>query len=198
VGAARLLLAAACLTTAACGAAQRTSSQAQVPAAVLRQARPTGRGRRFHPRLQGRPVGRCEHRLGGRYGVHVEVFGANRVVIVPQGIGTRPPWRFSAGRISAARCFGALVTLEPTGLVLIRPGRTCSTADLFRAWGQPLSSHRVAGFAAGTSQQIRVYVNGRRWPGLPGRVPLRRHAEIVIEAGPVVAPHRSYTFPPGT
>jgi len=29
-------------------------------------------------------------------------------------------------------------------------------------------------------------------------VPLARHSEIVLEVGPYVPPHRSYTFPPGT
>ena len=143
-------------------------------------------------------MGRCQRRLGARFGVHVEVFGANRVVIVPRGIGAQPPWRLSAGRISGARCFGALVTLEPTGLVLVRRGRTRSTADLFRAWGQPLSARRVAGFAAGPGQRVRVYVNGRRRVGSPTTVPLLRHSEIVLEAGPYVPPHHFYTFPPGT
>ena len=37
----------------------------------------------------------------------------------------------------------------------------------------------------------------RRAPvnGSPGRVPLTRHAEIVLEVGPYVPPHSAYTFP---
>jgi hypothetical protein len=143
-------------------------------------------------------VGVCRHRLGTRYAVHVEVFGADRVVILPAGIGTRPPIRLSDGRISAARCFGGLVTLEQTGLVLVRPGRPLTLADLFRAWGQQLSRRRMAGFVAAGAGRIRVYVNGHRRSGPPGAVVLRPHAEIVLEAGPYVPPHRFYTFPPGT
>ncbi len=126
------------------------------------------------------------------------MFGANRVVILPAGIGTRPPRQFFAGRISGAGCFGAVVTLEPTGLVLVRPGRTLRVADLFRAWGQPLSDRRVASFVAPGASVVRVYVNGRRRFGAPGAVPLHQHAEIVLEVGPYVPPHRFYTFPPGT
>jgi hypothetical protein len=126
------------------------------------------------------------------------VFGANRVVIVPAGIGTRPPRRFSEGRMSGAACFGSLVTLEPTGLVLARPGSRSSLADLFRAWGQPLSERRLAGFSAPSGHTVRVFVGGRPWPGPPGSVPLSRHGEIVLEVGPHVPPHRSYLFPPGT
>jgi len=133
-----------------------------------------------------------------RYGVHVEVFGADRVVIVPSGIGVRPPIRLSAGRISSAGCFGRLVTLEPTGLVLVRPGSRLFLSDLFRSWGQPLSRRRVASFVATPGKQIAVFVDGRRWEGMTGRVRLSRHAEIVVEVGPYVPPHSSYTFPPGS
>ena len=140
----------------------------------------------------------CDRRLGPRDGVHVEVFAANRVVLVPAGIGTRPPRGFSAGRISSARCYGELVTLDPTGLVLVRAGSRPVLADLFRAWGEPLSTRRLASFAASTGARVAVFVDGRRWHGSPGRVPLAPHAEIVLEVGPYVPPHRSYTFPPGT
>jgi len=126
----------------------------------------------------------------------VEVFGANRVVIVPAGIGVRPPIRLSAGRISSAGCFGSLVTLEPTGVVLVRPGSRLFLSDLFRSWGQPLSRCRVASFVPGGP--IVVFVDGRRWSGAPGSVPMSRHAEIVVEAGPFVPPHSSYAFPPGS
>jgi hypothetical protein len=129
--------------------------------------------------------------------VHVEVFGADRVVIVPAGIGVRPPIRLSAGRISSAGCLGSLVTLEPTGVVLVRPDSRLLLSDLFRSWGQPLSRRRVASFVASRGSRIAVFVDGRRWDGSPGSVRLSRHAEIVVEAGPFVPPHSSYTFPPG-
>jgi hypothetical protein len=142
-------------------------------------------------------IGRCQPGLGARLGVHVEVFAANRVVLLPAGIGTRPPRGFSAGRISRARCYGALVTLEPTGVLLVRPRARLRLNDLFRAWGQPLSPARLASFSTDAPRQVDVFVDGRRWRGAPGDVPLRRHAEIVLEVGPYVPPHPSYTFPPG-
>lgn len=127
----------------------------------------------------------------------MEVFGANRVVIVPAGIGVRPPLRLSGGRISSAACYGSLVTLDPTGVVLVRPGTRMSLSDLFRAWGEPLSRRRVASFLAPRASQVAVFVGGRAWSGAPGRVRLTRHAEIVVEVGAYVPPHSSYTFPPG-
>jgi len=45
---------------------------------------------------------------------------------------------------------------------------------------------------------VRAYVDGRRWTRTaPAAIPLTRHAEIVLELGPYVPPHRSFTFPPG-
>jgi hypothetical protein len=102
-----------------------------------------------------------------------------------------------SGRISAARCYGDLVTLEPTGVVLVRPASRHTLSDLFRSWGQPLSRRRLGPFTTGSANPVSVFVDGRRWFTAPGRVPLIRHAEIVLEIGPHVPPHQAYTFPPG-
>jgi len=100
-------------------------------------------------------------------------------------------------------CFFASIsveaaTLEPTGLVLTRPGSQLTTSDLFKSWGQPLSEVRLGPFRADPGRRVEVFVDGRRWSGPPGSVPLTRHSEIVLEVGPHVPPHHAYTFPPGT
>jgi hypothetical protein len=148
--------------------------------------------------VTGPVVGPCRRPLGSRFGVHVEVFGADRVVLLPAGVGTAPPRRLSAGAVAAARCYSDLVTLDPTGVVLIRPDAKLDLSDLFRAWGQPLSPQRLASFAAPEGHPVAVFVNGHRWTRSPGTVPLASHGEIVLEVGPYVPPHTSYTFPPGT
>lgn len=178
--------------------ATHTTASSPVPADLLAQARPIGHGAQFHPPATGPVVGSCRSALGARTGAHVELFAANRVVLVAAGIGTRPPVRYSAGRIATARCYGDLVTLEPTGVVLVRRGARLTLADLFRSWGQPLSEHRLASFPAGAGHRVRVFVDGRPLSGAPGAVPLSAHAEIVLEVGPHVPPHNSYTFPPGS
>jgi hypothetical protein len=196
VGAAALLGGCGSTTTRATSTA--VASAPAIPSQLLAEARPIGRGATFQPPVTGPVIGPCRRRLGPRYGVHVEVFGANRVVIVPAGIGIRPPVHVSAGRISSAGCYGSLVTLEPTGLVLVRPGSRLSVADLFRAWGEPLSTRRLVSFKAPAGGRVSVFVDGRGRSGAPDEVPLARHAEIVLEVGPHVPPHSSYTFPPGT
>jgi hypothetical protein len=181
----------------ACGSTRQPTSAAGIPRSLLREARPIGAGPRFHIPASGPVIGHCRRRLGARIGVHVELFAANHVVIVAAGIGVRPRLTALAGQITHARCYGDLVTLAPTGVVLVRAGERLSLSDLFRSWGQPLSRSRLASFTAPMNTGVRVFINGRRWHGAPGDVALGRHFEIVLEVGPHVPPHTSFTFPPG-
>lgn len=169
-----------------------------IPPDVLAGARPIGYGTAFRPPARGPVIGPCRRGLGARYGVHVEVFAADRVVLIPAGIGTRPPRALNAGRIVAAGCYGALVSVEPTGVLLVRPGARRYLAELFASWGQRLSRQRLADFRAAPGGEVAAFVDGRRWLGEPGRILLRPHAEVVLEVGPFVPPHRRYTFPPGS
>ena len=173
-----------------CGAS-RTGT---IPSSLLRSLRPIGVGPRFQPPVAGPILGRCRHDLGARTPVHVEVFAADRVIIIPAGIGTRPPRVRIAGRITRARCSGELVTLEPTGVILIRAGQALTLSDLFRSWGQPLTARHLAGFTAPPGRPVTAYVAGRLRPGPPGRIPLTPYAEIVVEVGPHVPPHHAFTF----
>jgi hypothetical protein len=100
--------------------------------------------------------------------------------------------------VAQARAIGRgarLVTLDPTGVVLVRPGSHPALPDLFRAWGEPQSTRRLASFSASSGARVAVFVNGRRWRGSPGAVTLAPHSEIVLEVGPYVPPHRSYNVP---
>lgn len=183
------------LALGGCGGVNRQREPAQqIPAALAREARPIGHGPRFHPPARGPVLGRCRRRLGPRDAAHVELFAADRVVLVAAGIGTRPPRRRTEGRIAGARCYGALVTLDPTGVVLVRRGSRLTVADLFTSWGEPLDAHRMASFRA---RSVTAFVDGVRHRGPAGRIRLGRHAEIVIEVGPPVPPHSAYRFPPG-
>ena len=192
---------AAAAVASACASPQppaRLPATASIPRALLSEARPIGTGPRFTLPVSGPVAGACQRSLGPRVGVHVEVFAANRVLLLPAGIGAQQPWAKLDGRIASAPCYGALVTLDPTGLVLVRPGARLTLADLFRSWGEPLSRTRLTSFSAPAGSQVAVFVDGRRWNGGPASVPLTRHAEIVLEVGPPVPPHSSYAFPPGT
>ncbi len=170
----------ATLALAGCGSdGARTHTAAgasvSIPTKLLRGMRPIGVGPRFELPVTGTPTGGCQT-MPGRRLAHIELFGANRVLLIPAGVGHR------------AGCYGNVVTTDPTGTVHYRAGATL--ADLFRAWGEPLSATRLACF----SGPVRYYLAGRRVRRAPA---LTEHAEIVIEVGPYVPPHSSYTFPAG-
>jgi hypothetical protein len=181
-------LIAGCGGTPATRIRQRTGA---IPPSLLAGARPIGRGPRFEPSLKGSPTGVCSARLGTREQAHVELFGANRVVLLAAAIGTRAPRRLVDGRLRHAACFGALVTLDPTGTVYLRPGTHPTVGGLFSAWGHPLTSTRIASFTG----PVHAYVDGRLRRGSPRSVPLTSGAEVVLEVGPHVPPHTHFSFP---
>jgi hypothetical protein len=116
--------------------------------------------------------------------VHLELFAQRRVVLIPPGIGVAPPRTRTGAYVRGGRCSYPLRTREPTGVieVRVRP-RAMTLGQFFAIWGQPLRG--------------RAYVDGRRWRGDPRRIPLGRHAQIVLEVGGYVRPHARYGFPPG-
>ncbi len=135
----------------------------------------------------------CGHRRRAMYGVHLELFADGLTVLVPSGIGIRPPWRGETPYVVGGACEHAIVTREPTGVIEVgRPGLTLG--DLFRIWGRPLSRTGFAHFGG----NVTTHVNGRPWPADPAQIPLDRHAQIVLQVGrPQVVAHPRYVFPPG-
>jgi hypothetical protein len=109
---------------------------------------------------------------------HLELFAGRRVVIVPARIGVR-----------SATCHARLWTLDPTGVVGFRARATLG--DLFAVWGRRLSPARLLTFRG----RVRLYVDGVRRRGDPRTLVLRDGAEIVLEVGGYVPPHRFYVFP---
>jgi hypothetical protein len=165
---------------------------------------PIGVGPRYHPPaapkrvLQGHAVGPLRCGVGGRrFGVHLELFAHGRVIVVPAGIGVAAPRRRVGAFVRPRGCSYAARTLEPTGVVEVRRGAHLELGDLFAVWRQPLSATRLVGFSTRRSVPVRAYVGGRRWRGRLGAIPLRRHAEIVVELGRFVPPHRSFLFRKG-
>jgi hypothetical protein len=194
-----VVLLAVVLLLSGCGAARSTggsrlpdaaSRRGGIPPSLLASVRPIGRGPRFQPAAGNRVIGPCRSPLGRRLRAHIELFGADRVVLLAAGIGTRAP-RIRDGRVVHADCFGALVTLDPTGTVYFRPGISLTLAALFRAWGQPLRGARIASFSG---RRVSVYVNGRPRRGAPQTLRLTNRAEIVLEVGPYVPPHSQFSF----
>jgi hypothetical protein len=180
----------------AAGCAFATPAAAEQPIPT-----PIGVGPRFHPPAtsstvanRGR-VGRfvCGARVRELVRAHVEVFARRRVVIVPAGIGVAPPYLLRNRAIVRARCVYPLRTAEPTGVVEVDARLRPTVGDLFAMWGQRLGARRMLSFAG----PVRAYVAGKRWGGDARRIPLRRHAQIVLEVGGYIPPHKRYLFGPG-
>jgi hypothetical protein len=63
--------------------------------------------------------------------------------------------------------------------------------DLFAIWGEPLGPRRMASFRG----SVRAFVGGRRVEGDPAGIRLRDGAQIVLQVGGYIPPHRTFLFP---
>jgi hypothetical protein len=151
-----------------------------------------GRGPEFVPPARV-PMGGCSPgRLRGRYRAHLELFGRRHAVVIPAGIGLGPPLRRShSGRITAAGCRAAARTLDPAGVIDFDRG-DLTLGDLFEIWGEPLTATRMASFRGA----VTAFVGGERVEGDAATIALRDGAQIVLQVGGFVPPHRSFLFPP--
>jgi hypothetical protein len=149
-----------------------------------------GRGPDFVP--AARTVGPCSPgAVDGRLRAHLELFGRRHAVVVPAAIGLRGPVRREQHRILAAGCRAPLRTLEPTGVIHF-DASNLTLGDFFAVWGEPLARTRMAGFRG----RVSAFVAGRRVSGDPAAIPLRDGAQIVLEVGGYIPPHRQFLFPP--
>jgi hypothetical protein len=166
---------------------------------------PIGIGPFFHPSAAnpsaapGEPVGglRCLRSEGSRMGVHLEVFARGRVVIVPTGVGVAPPLRSDGPYVLSGRCSYAVQTRAPTGVIEVAASSRLTLGAFFAVWGRSLNSRVLVGFRARPGEHVRAYVDGRSWRGDPRAIPLRRHAQVVLELGPFIPPHPTYRFAKG-
>ena len=86
------------------------------------------------------------------------------------------------------------MTREPTGVIEVR-GDDRTLGDLFEVGGR--AARAGDGFARYRGA-VTAHVDGRAWDGDPRAIPLRRHAQIVLQIGrPRIRPHQVYGFPAG-
>jgi hypothetical protein len=166
---------------------------------------PIGVGSQYHisatsPSVaRARPIHglRCASQTPGSVSAHVELFANRRALLIPPGIGVAPPLEVDGGHIRGGRCFYPVRTSDPTGIVQFTARKELTLRDLFAVWGQRLTSARLATFRTRKGDRVRGYLAGKRWRGDVASIPLRRHAQIVLEIGGYVPPHRSFLFPHG-
>jgi hypothetical protein len=126
---------------------------------------------------------------------HLQMYVNGQEQLVAAGIGIGPPLQMFDGIVVGGSCFSWLHTHDESGIIHIESPvmQTFVLGNFFDIWGQPLSSTRL-GPAQGT---VTAFVNGARFTGDPGTIPLNAYTVIQLDIGdPTIAP-QPYTWPPG-
>ncbi len=120
---------------------------------------------------------------------HLTIEIAGQPLVVPAGIGddTGHP---------LVSCLYWLHTHDTDGVIHIEsPVRRAYTlGQFFAVWGQPLGRAQILSLRIGGAHRLRVYVDGRPYPGDPRALPLTQHARITLEYGPPWVPPPPFTF----
>jgi hypothetical protein len=128
----------------------------------------------------GQPVAgiSCDAMEGQRIHIH------QHLLILDHG--NPVPVPYDVGRPAGNQCLYWLHTHTPDGVIHIESpaNRTFTLGDFFAVWGQPLSTTRAATAFTKEGSKLKVWVDGKPYAGDPAKIPLVRHADIVIEAGP--------------
>ena len=153
---------------------------------------PIGKGAAYRPPAKAPPPELCKPGpVQGAFRAHVELFAHGRAIVIPAGIGIGPPVEKKLGRIVGARCRAEIRTLDPTGVVEFDRD-DLTVGDLFRVWRERLGPTQLLSFE-GT---VRAYRAGDRISGDPADLDLTDGAQMVIQSGRFVPPHRTFLFPP--
>src|SRR3954447_25751896 len=106
---------------AVCACGDKTGSEPPLPKTApgvgpTARHRPPSLGARA---ARGRPIAglRCENGRAPRFGAHLELFAARRVVLIPSGVGIAPPRKRTGAYVRGGRCSYPLRTREPTGVI---------------------------------------------------------------------------------
>jgi hypothetical protein len=151
----------------------------------------------------GQPVNGilCQNlqQLAYRGYVHLQVYYYGQSRALPGGIGmlgAKAHARPGGLIFTASTCYYWLHTRAADGVILIESPkrRDFSLGDFFRVWDQPLGTDQVAQLQG----PVTVLVNGKRWTGTPGAVPLNNHDDIELAIGkPIPHPPATQWFAAG-
>jgi hypothetical protein len=93
-------------------------------------------------------------------------------------------------------CLYWLHVHDQSGIVHIEsPNKILPTLGTwYDVMGQPLSSTQVAGAKVKPGQQLRMWVNGKRYTGDPRKIVLVKHTQVWLEIGPPFKKPTPYNF----
>ena len=163
-------------TRSGSGAPTTTGGLAELPGLLIGPAPWPANAARLRGRLRilGLPALRAEA-FELHIHQHLDVFVEGRRVTVPEAVGINFRRRF----------ISPLHTHDTTGIVHVESPlvRTFTLGEFFGVWGVRFTRTCLGGDCAGDGKGLRVFVNGARVPGDPGRLPLVEHQEIVVAFG---------------
>jgi hypothetical protein len=125
---------------------------------------------------------------------HLDLYLNGTHVAVPANVGIGP---------AGDRFFSPLHTHDRTGILHVEaPAKIEYTlGQFFGVWGVRLSATCIGNYCGRDGRSLQAFVDGSRVQGDPARIPLQRHAEIVLAFGTAAQlPKRipsSYSFPGG-
>ena len=127
------------------------------------------------------------------YHAHLDIIDGTQKVTVPQFLGIAIQGNNATG-------FAFLHTHDTSGIIHIEsPKNTKFTlGQVFIEWGVRLSPTCMGGLCAGNGKVLKVFVDGKAYPGNPQNLVLLAHQEIALWYGDATAtPNvpKSYTFP---
>jgi hypothetical protein len=64
----------------------------------------------------------------------------------------------------------------------------------FKIWQAPLTPTQIGPMKVASGEQVRTYVNGKRYDGSLAAIKLPRHADVVIEVGPPFVKPPKFNF----
>ena len=120
----------------------------------------------------------CDAQEGARIHIH------QHLVIIDRGKDVNIPAYI--GIPQGRQCIYWLHTHTPDGIIHIEApqDRSFTLGDFFKVWGRPLTSTQVGTAKAPRGEKLKVWVDGTPYAGDPGKIALKAHTDIVIEAGP--------------
>ena len=133
----------------------------------------------------------CDEMEGTRIHIHqhLAIYDHGKLVPIPLNVG-RPLERPCLYWIHTHTADGIIHIESPTT-------RTFTLGDFFTIWGQPLTGTRASSAIADKGTKLKVWVDGKPYTGDPRGIPLAKHTDIVVEAGPPFpAPPRFTTWGP--
>lgn len=116
---------------------------------------------------------------------HLTILDHGKPVGVPEDV----------GRPLAGQCFYWLHTHTPDGIIHIESpsAREFTLGQFFDIWGQPLTTHDVAGAKTRPGETVKVYVDGRPYTGNPRTIEFAQNLDVAFVVGPPYAKPPPFT-----